>query len=440
MVNSRQILFYLPDWIDTLDPAFDFVADQFSENRSHATDQYIHELISPAPYDGVLISRAVIEKSEARYNRITTGGVRAEMRIPHDLGVLGDCGAFSYVNEYEMPYEPSDILEFYASAGVDHGVAPDHLIVPTIRETALSPMGRGNPDTAVPMPEKEMRRRQELTLSNAQEFLRLHKKSDASFTPMGSAQGWDPSSYAASVDTLLRMGYRYIAIGGLARSRTHQIIPVLDAVTEAVNRSRVHRKDKIRFHLFAVAKLDIIMDLAKYRVASIDSASYLRKAWLRSGQNYLTHNSEWYTAIRVPQSSSARVQKYISQNGKRLEDVARMEASILRRLNEHGRARLGNRQLGKLLADIFDYDMYLFRAGTDGQAMRERAVNREKYRRTLVDRPWESCPCPICKEIGIHALIFRGTNRNKRRGFHNTWIFHQLLRRPGTLMSGPIRK
>ena len=48
----------------------------------------------------------------------------------------------------------------------------------------------------------------------------------------------------------------------------------------------------------------------------------------------------------------------------------------------------------------------------------------EAYRRTLSDRPWEQCDCPICTEHGIEVCIFRGNNRNRRRGFHNTDRFY----------------
>ena len=33
-----------------------------------------------------------------------------------------------------------------------------------------------------------------------------------------------------------------------------------------------------------------------------------------------------------------------------------------------------------------------------------------------------------CKD-GIDVVIFRGNNRNRRRGFHNTYVFYQLLQR-----------
>ena len=48
----------------------------------------------------------------------------------------------------------------------------------------------------------------------------------------------------------------------------------------------------------------------------------------------------------------------------------------------------------------------------------------ESYRRTLSDRPWEQCNCPICEDHGIEVCIFRGNDRNRRRGFHNTDRFY----------------
>ena len=46
------------------------------------------------------------------------------------------------------------------------------------------------------------------------------------------------------------------------------------------------------------------------------------------------------------------------------------------------------------------------------------------YRETLFDRPWERCECPICETHGVEVCIFRGNDRNRRRGFHNTDRFY----------------
>jgi hypothetical protein len=50
--------------------------------------------------------------------------------------------------------------------------------------------------------------------------------------------------------------------------------------------------------------------------------------------------------------------------------------------------------------------------------------NRDGYRDLLLDRPWDECECPVCTDLGIDVAIFRGNNRNRRRGFHNTRRFY----------------
>jgi hypothetical protein len=59
----------------------------------------------------------------------------------------------------------------------------------------------------------------------------------------------------------------------------------------------------------------------------------------------------------------------------------------------------------------------------------DRISMREEYRRTLEEKPWKVCPCDICKWCGVHVMVFRGNNRNRRRGFHNTYVFYRLMQR-----------
>lgn len=46
------------------------------------------------------------------------------------------------------------------------------------------------------------------------------------------------------------------------------------------------------------------------------------------------------------------------------------------------------------------------------------------YSDLLQDEPWRQCGCAICADLGIEVAIFRGNNRNRRRGFHNTRRFY----------------
>jgi len=63
----------------------------------------------------------------------------------------------------------------------------------------------------------------------------------------------------------------------------------------------------------------------------------------------------------------------------------------------------------------------------------------EGYRKTLRSRPWDRCSCPICDDLGIEVTIFRGNNRNRRRGFHNTYEFYQQFKHdlPKVLIVAP---
>ena len=47
--------FVFADSVDTVDPEYDFVADRHSAGRTvHRDDQYPHEFLEQAPYDGIL--------------------------------------------------------------------------------------------------------------------------------------------------------------------------------------------------------------------------------------------------------------------------------------------------------------------------------------------------------------------------------------------------
>src|SRR5262249_21946296 len=54
---------------------------------------------------------------------------------------------------------------------------------------------------------------------------------------------------------------------------------------------------------------------------------------------------------------------------------------------------------------------------------------RETYREVLTDRPWLQCLCDGCQRIGYHVILFRGAERNRRRGLHNVWVFYRRLQR-----------
>ena len=102
-----------------------------------------------------------------------------------------------------------------------------------------------------------------------------------------------------------------------------------------------------------------------------------------------------------------------------MEYLKELEHRALKALMDYEKGKIG---IDETLDIVMEYDKLFLRNSRDGENL------REKYYKTLKDKPWESCECPICRELGIHVVIFRGTNRNKRRGFHNVWELRRMMK------------
>ena len=53
---------------------------------------------------------------------------------------------------------------------------------------------------------------------------------------------------------------------------------------------------------------------------------------------------------------------------------------------------------------------------------------RSEYAETLHAAPWRSCQCGLCEKHGVEMVIFRASERNKRRGFHNLSVLATKMR------------
>jgi hypothetical protein len=410
--GSRKLRYFIPEWDDQVDLDYDFEHDIHSGGRGHWGNQvYAHQIYQNGPrYDGILVSRVVAEKGKKKAKLVNELGIHRYLRIPRDYCVMGDCGAFDYITEKEPPFTTEDVIDYYTRLGFDMGVSVDHLVVPAF--------------------EAENQFRYELTIKNARDFLMLHRKRKLQWTPIGAVQGWDPESYAKAAAEYSKMGYDYIGLGGLVRSTTGDILDIVRAVRAKV-------PDSMRIHLFGLARFAALRAFAELGVTSIDSASMLRKAWLGNNLNYLTTGG-WYPAIRVPQAakedpkqpgkmkpSSFRAKRLIDEGIIDQDALVKLEHACLSGLSSYG-ASNASQPSATLLRHLVEYDTLL--AGT-------RSGTEERIQRVLQDRPWDTCGCDICREWGIQVLIFRGNNRNRRRGFHNTHIFYGMT---GQILKGKL--
>lgn len=423
--------FLYSDTQDYVDPGYDFINERHDPKRErYWTDAYAHELMAPAPYDGLLVSMSAVRqaegvaKSKVRYStkeeqRLLRDGVRRFLRFDGsqfgEMMLMGDCGAFAYVNLPRPAYSPKEVVEFYSHAGFTHGISPDHIIFDCILSNP--------PASSMPA---EIIDRFNVTLENAEEFLRLSLADGGSFVPMGPVQGWSPASMADAALTLEKMGYEYLAIGGLVPLKVNVIKEVLAAVREKI-------RPTTAIHLLGFAKADWIQEFTGFGIASFDSTSPLIRAFKDEKCNYYFEapdgKLDYYTAIRIPQAIENT--RLVQGTKRGLFDPAvligkeQFALSILRKYDS------GACSASQTLDAVMDYHQFLVRGECDDKAKQDAMLDKTRLlvKRTIDEMPWKRCACEICKAVGVEVIIFRSSNRNKRRGFHNLGVYHRHLKR-----------
>ena len=403
--------FFFPDSQDLVDPSFDFLTEKRSETRIRQRDDlYAHEIFRKPPYDGMLVSKAIVQGGAGTTGRYTLGqqrrffveGAREFMRLPDGLELMGDCGAFTYLKEPTPPVTVDEVAGFYDECGFDYGASVDHIIL------EYKPAW----DHCLPGIDKvpdACRQRQEITIELAREFQKLCRRHKFNFEPIGIVQGWSPKSYSKAFSAMQKMGYRYIALGGMVPLKSSEILEVLEVISPKL-------KSTTRLHLFGVTRLDHVKEFSKYGVVSFDSTSPLTQAFKEDRDNYYGKRRK-YAAIRVPQVDvNTKLKNRILSGEVKQSEAFRLERECLDALQKFDRRRFPRNDLIQLLAE------YQHLYGSSRNYTTE-------YEQVLKDRPWKDCRCAVCQELGINVVIFRGAERNRRRGFHNVYVTYNRLKR-----------
>jgi hypothetical protein len=409
-------LYFLPDWDDFIDVDYNFETDAFScPERSGRHEEHSIALMRPRRLcDGVLVSLAQNLGTKGLLRRVGTSdpasltprSVRQHFKLCDDQWAFGDCGAFSYVNEDRPTISVEQAVSLYDIYEFDLGASVDHIPVPVID----TPTGKKV------LSDGARRERVKLTRENAERFIRLHRERDAHFLPVGVVQGLGPKNYARQIGEYVEMGYRHIALGGLvprSDSEAREIVKVVHAAAAKC-------KHQPWIHLLGIFRPTLQPYFRELGIGSFDSATYFRKAWLRSDQNYLGADGQWYAAIRVPPLRDPRTKNRLGESGVNETRMGELETTALRLLRAYDK---GTVSIDDALVAVLEYDKLLQRA----ELMDDKLV--AAYRRTLEARPWRACGCAMCSRLGIEVAIFRGINRNKRRGAHNTLQLFERVNR-----------
>lgn len=403
--------FFFAENCDTVDPNFDFGNDSVKVARNRSEDQFAHEFFETPPYDGLLVSRALIEDngSSNRYTqpqkqRIFREGIRDYLRYPIEgfkgdrfqFPIMGDCGSYSYINKTVPPIGARDTLDFYVTCGFEYGVSPDHIIK------------EHNPrwDDLRKVP-SEVQSRWDFTVRSAKQFLDLSRSTE--IVPVGSVQSWSPRSAAKHAMCLVEMGYSYVGLGGIAARRTEDIFDIVSEVRSVIPRD-------VKLHLFGFNRINHLEQFSGMGIDSFDSTSPMLKAFKDDEFNYFCPKGDHYLAVRIPHRDDATLKNRIQSGQLNDETVRILESSALEGIRLYDEHRIS---VNDAVERLLNYELHLS----------PEKNQRSGYLRTLGDRPWETCLCPVCRQAGIDVILHRGLNRHKRRGFHNLWVFHERLKK-----------
>jgi len=366
-------------------------------------EEYLWEIFPCT--DGILLSKGYVTP-KLEENIVKYGGINNFLRW--NGPVIGDSGAWFYKYEDEPPCSVRELLDYYVKLRIPVGAHLDHMILKTVRvdgvQRELTP--------------EEKKRRWEITLDNARETIELLNKEKFNHLQIiGVVQGWDVESYRVAVRQLLEMGYDYLGVGGIARKPTSQLVKIVEVINKETDRFPSERRKKIRLHLFGFARLRVIPFLMKMRVVSFDTAAPLRQAWESGEHNYHFANP-WrsYTAIRI---RLTRVKK--ARRG--LEKLEKETLEAMYKFAKH------ESPLEYVLNKLLDYERKILEVDGVEPKKIDKIVEvlRKRYTRTLKDRPWEKCSCPVCREVGVDVIIFREGWRNGSRAHHNVRQFYLEL-------------
>jgi len=167
-----------------------------------------------------------------------------------NMPMIFDCGAWSYRNEETPKITPESALEQYmvlAKPG-DIVIAPDHMLIKDV----------------------DLKKRRLFNTKSAKRFLEICPEE---FHPMATVHGMDLKERLAHAKTLVKMGYKHIAVGGIA-ARASQKALVLSIVLEL--RKAI---PNVWLHVLGLSSPDYAAAWNEYGVESFDGSSHFKQAF-----------------------------------------------------------------------------------------------------------------------------------------------------------------
>ncbi len=398
---------------------------------------FAYEVFEEDLADGILVSRTLllaftkIVKEGGRYAIRRYGKdyyhIRDFTRLPDDYYSFADPGTWSFVHRFELPdflYDTEEMVSYYDDLSFDLAGSVDW---PIIDKMAIRRKGKTR---FLETTDKIKKKRVAITLELAREFMQCcSRRGGVSFIPFGTAQGYDVASYRESVRAICKMGYEYIAVGGMPAYSEKQVLELLPVIWDEVKK----HGSRPGFHLYGrYPSPSAVADFLKYGVTSIDNNSNFLTA-IRSPCPY--YAPEFATTGSVPTnpcrglylpSNRSPVLTKLKRNDERkyraLDRLCRKAFASYSKYSEYG-----GESNKKEFLKVYKHLVYSLNDCYSNPRSPQQVKKKYDQAVSIVEeKPWEICGCTSCKRLKGHGVVTRGP-RNRWMSAHNLRIMYARL-------------
>ena len=390
-MKKNSLKFFLPFEFDQAPRIWDPWKDTWQKSDGKV---FIFDCYRKLPFDGILLSKSKFDDNKKKYENYLERdkNIKNLLKIPKEIELFGDCGAFQYKNELKPPYSAKEVLDYYQNHGFDMGCSIDHIIFKKDDK-------------------KHANKRYNITKKYAKECIELYEKSDYDFQLFGVVQGWDIQSYSDMIDFLYELGYEYLCIGGLVGLNKKKIKQSNDlTVANLIKKLSPQLKKYKKVHIFGRGNLEYLKLYIKSGITQFDN-NIMRKSWTDEKRSYhfydsVNHQMKYYTSLRIR----------LIRNLQGLHDKEEKIFNSLRKLSNN-----------YISNEDFLLDLKRYYEDFNKKHKEDYKVNETLIKSLINDKPWQKCECDLCKKYGIHICIFRRRMRNTLRGFHNVYNYYLYL-------------
>jgi len=435
-------------WYNCIDPGFDYNTEESATgNRMDVAMNRVgfYEFFEEPIIDGILISRTLLEgkvnliKENGYYHVSANSGKRIFPDIPAycktrgtDFITFADPGTWSYANYFELPeslYDTDDLIDYYSHMRYDLAGSVDWPIVDRIMQTVDGKRKFSELD------EETKEHRRILTLELAEDFIKkCRKRGEINFMPFGTIQGYSTKTYRESLRKVLKMGYEYIAIGGLPAYSEERVVDLLNMIKDEIDRAGMRG---IGMHMYGrFPAPDYTAHYLECYVSSFDNNS----SFIYASKNdcaYVNPDYRYHGNVPIKPCCSVKIPM---ESGPMLSRVRRYHPESYESTLAH--CKKSFRLFVKYVKTGEQKDMRNFlRAYTDlnfalEEVRRVKLKNEAKIlrhveigRNALESKGWQRCGCTSCRTIRDHIYLSRGTNRTYHAFAHNTYVQYTRLQR-----------